>query len=198
LLLTLRPAVGEQEYVLCGRNAAERISVSGKEYHLRVNKPETKIGAMSKIPAKIQERFVAGLRRFQPVLDGARTRDVGEADTVTIVKDILGEVLGYDKYAEITSEYSIRGTYCDLAVKLDGKLSLLIEVKAAGLELKDPHVKQAVDYAANQGCEWVALTNGHCWIVYRVTFTKPIDHIVIADLNLATMSARKIEDLQLL
>lgn len=37
---------------------------------------------------------------------------------------------------------------------------MLIEVKAVGIDLRDGHAKQAVDYAANQGVEWVALTNG--------------------------------------
>ena len=35
-----------------------------------------------------------------------------------LVKDLLAEVFGYDKYAELTSEHAIRGTYCDLAVKV--------------------------------------------------------------------------------
>lgn len=153
---------------------------------------------MSKIPAKVYARLAAGLKRFQPILDGARARDVSEADTVTIVKDMLAEVFGYDKYTEITSEHLIRGTYCDLAVTLNGKLSLLIEVKAAGLELKDSHVKQAVDYAANQGCEWVVLTNGHRWTIYRVVFGKPIVHEEIADVTVPTMSHRRGEDLELL
>jgi hypothetical protein len=153
---------------------------------------------MTRIPQKVSERLSTGLKRFQPILDSARARDVGEADTVTIVKDILGEVFGYDKYTEVTSEYAIRGTFCDLAIKLDGKLSLLIEVKAAGLELKDAHVKQAVDYAANQGCEWVALTNGHRWFVYRVVFAKPIEHVLVADINLSALSSRKDDDIKLL
>ncbi len=37
-----------------------------------------------------------------------------------------------------------------------------------GMELKDQHVKQAVDYAANQGVEWVGLTNVAIWRPYRV------------------------------
>jgi len=86
----------------------------------------------------------------------------------------LSEVFGYDKYAELTSEHSIRGTFCDLAVKLDAKLAFLIEVKAIGLELKDGHVKQAIDDAANHRCEWVILTNGICWRLYHVLFRKPI------------------------
>lgn len=153
---------------------------------------------MSKIPAKVGERLSSGLKRFQPIIDGARARDVGEADTVTIVKDMLAEVFGYDKYTEITSEHLIRATYCDLAVKLDGKLAFLIEVKAAGMELKDSHVKQAVDYAANQGCEWVALTNAQRWQVFRVSFGKPIEHTLIADICIPNLSHRKSADLELL
>ena len=101
---------------------------------------------MASVPKRVSERLAASIRRFQPILSAARSRDVGEADTVTIVKDMLAEVFGYDKYAEVTSEYAIRGTYCDLATKIDGVLQALIEVKAIGLELKDSHVKQAVDY----------------------------------------------------
>jgi hypothetical protein len=70
------------------------------------------------------------------------------------IGDMLADVFGYDKYFEVTSEYAIRGTYCDLAIKLDGKLTTLIEVKAVGIDLKEQHIKQAVDYAANQGVDW--------------------------------------------
>ena len=104
---------------------------------------------MPSVPKKVAERLIAGLKRYQPILAGAKARDVGEADTVTIIKDMLADVFGYDKYADLTSEHAIRGTFCDLAVMTDGQLQALIEVKAIGVELKDPHVKQAVDYAAN-------------------------------------------------
>lgn len=142
------------------------------------------------IPTKTSERLSSALKRFQPVLTAAKDRDVGEADTSTIVKDILAEMFGYDKYSEITAEYMIKSTFCDLALKLDGKLRLLIEVKAIGLELKEAHTKQAVDYAANQGVEWVILTNGINWKVYRVVFAQPISQELVMDLNLCALSAR--------
>ncbi len=128
----------------------------------------------------------------------SKSRDVNESDTVVIVTDLLQEIFGYDKYSEISSEHMIRGTFCDLAVKLDGALALLIEVKAIGLELKDQFVKQAVDYAANQGCEWVALTNGIAWQVYKVSFSKPIQHELVLSLDLATMNQRSAEHVDLL
>lgn len=153
---------------------------------------------MGKIPAKVSARLSAGLKRFQPILDTARARDVNESDTVVLVTDILAEVLGYDKYAEITSEHMIRSTFCDLALTIDGHLALLVEVKAIGLELKDTHVKQAVDYASNKGCEWVALTNGRIWRVYKVLFTKPIENELIGEVDLCALNHRKEGDLELL
>lgn len=153
---------------------------------------------MVKIPVKVNQRIIAGIKRFQPILSSAKTRDVGESDTVTIITDILAEVFGYDKYSEITSEYAIRGTYCDLAIKLDGKLEMLIEVKAIGLELKESHAKQAVDYAANQGVDWVVLTNGTTWRVYKVIFGKPIDQELVIELEFCNLSPKSNKDLEAL
>jgi hypothetical protein len=146
----------------------------------------------------VSERIVAGIKRYQPILAAAKARDVGEADTVTIVKDMLADVFGYDKYAEVTSEFSIRGTYCDLATKIDGAVQTLIEVKAIGLELKEHHVKQAVDYAANQGVDWVLLTNGLCWRVYHVVVAKPIDQELVVSIDFSFVNARSESDVELL
>ncbi|MGE3409021.1 MAG: hypothetical protein AB7I37_19555 [Pirellulales bacterium] len=156
---------------------------------------------MASVPARVAERISAGIKRFQPILAAAKSRDVGESDTVTIIVDMLAEVFGYDKYSEITSEHAIRGTYCDLAIKIDAVLQSLIEVKAIGLELKDQYVKQAIDYAANQGVDWVLLTNGIVWRVYKLTFAKPIDFELVVDINIPALnpkSAKDIESLYLL
>lgn len=153
---------------------------------------------MATIPKKVSERLAAGIKRYQPILASAKSRDVGEADTVTVIKDMLSDIFGYDKYAELTSEFAIRGTFCDLATKIDGVLQTLIEVKAIGLDLKDQHVKQAVDYAANQGVDWVLLTNGMCWRVYRLTFAKPIDFELVVDIDFSALNPRSEQDLELL
>lgn len=153
---------------------------------------------MASVPKKVTERLVVGIKRYQPILAAAKARDVGEADTVTIIKDMLADVFGYDKYLEVTSEFSIRGTYCDLGIKIDGTLQTLIEVKAIGLELKDNHVKQAIDYAANQGVDWVLLTNGICWRVYHIIFAKPIDQELVVDIDFSIMNPRSENDVELL
>ena len=148
------------------------------------------------IPTKAAERLSAGLKRFAPILAAAKSRDVNESDTSMIVTDMLADVFGYDKYSEVTRELAIRGTYCDLATRIDGKFQMLIEVKAIGLELKESHAKQAVDYAANQGIEWVALTNGHLWQVFRVIFAKPIDAELVLDIDVLALNPKNQNDLE--
>lgn len=71
---------------------------------------------MNKIPAVVVKRLETAVPKFQKILKQAKERDVNEADTVTILTDMLQEVFGYEKYSEITSEYAIQGAYCDLAV----------------------------------------------------------------------------------
>ena len=149
---------------------------------------------MPKAPKKVLERLNATVKRYQSVLAAAKARDVGESDTVTIIVDMLGDVFGYDKYADITSEHAIKGTFCDLAIKFDGKLQLLIEVKAIGLELKENFVKQAVDYAANQGVDWVVLTNGVLWRVYHVKFEKPISQELLIEVDFSTLNPKAEKD----
>ena len=153
---------------------------------------------MPTVPNKVAERIATGIKRFQPIIASAKSRDVGESDTVIIVTDMLSEIFGYDKYSEITSETSIRGTWCDLAIKLDGAIEFLIEVKAIGSELKDAHTKQAVDYSANQGTDWVILTNAETWRIYKVTFAKPIAHELVLEINFSQMNPKKSSDVELL
>lgn len=132
----------------------------------------------------------SAIKAMQPVIAAQRDRDVSEADTVTMVKDLLADCFGYDKYSELTSEHAIRGTYCDLVVQVEGKVRFIVEVKAVGISLNEKHVKQAVDYAANKGIEWVVLTNGARWIVFKVVFKKPIDHREIASFDILSMTPK--------
>jgi len=150
---------------------------------------------MPVIPAKVKDRLTAGLKRFQPILVSAKDRDINEADTVTIVKDVLAEIFGFDKYAEITAEFAIRGTYVDLALRIDGKLQTLVEVKAIGLDLKEAFIKQAVDYGVNQGIEWVILTNGVQWNVYKIAFSKPVEAELTLQLNILALNPKNQADL---
>jgi len=152
---------------------------------------------MGTISAKAATRIAGALKKYQPIIAAQKARDVNESDTVVVVTDLLQELFGYDKFTEISSEHSIRGTFCDLAIKLDDSMRALIEVKAIGIDLKDQHVKQAVDYAANKGCDWVVLTNCVCWRVYKVVFEKPIDKVLVVEFNMLELNCRSDDDVEL-
>ncbi len=151
---------------------------------------------MVKVSKKVSERVLSKLKRFQPIVRKLRERDISEADTVTVIKDILSELFGYDKYNELTSEQQIRGTFCDLAIKVESKIYYLAEIKSAGTNLNENHLRQAVNYGAHQGIEWVILSNAIEWKIYRIKFGQPIDYEEVYSFNLAEISTRSSDDLE--
>ena len=153
---------------------------------------------MIAVSTKITERITKGLKKFQPILRKAQAADLNESDTVTIITDMLCELFGYDKYENITSEFAIKRTYCDLAIKLQDKVPLLIECKAAGIDLKNEHIRQATNYAANSGVSWVILTNGMVWKVYHLAFGNCVENELIYEFNVCEMSAKKQSDIEML
>jgi hypothetical protein len=142
------------------------------------------------VPKKVADRITSNLKRFQTILTEAKNRDISESDTVVILNDMLAELLGYKKYTEITTEFAIRGTYVDLAVKVGEDVRFLLEAKAINVDLKDNHIKQAIDYGANHGIEWVVLTNGAVWQVYKIHFKQPIDKSLIFEVDLTKTTAK--------
>ncbi|MEO0509476.1 MAG: type I restriction enzyme HsdR N-terminal domain-containing protein [Verrucomicrobiota bacterium] len=149
-----------------------------------------------KIPKKVIDRLPAPIKRYTQIAEEQRSRDVAEADTVTLVKDIMADCFGYDKYSELTSEQQIRGTYCDLAIKIENKIQFLVEVKAAGIQLNDSHVNQAINYGANEGIEWVVLTNALDWRLYRIRFSQPIEREEVTSFSLAELNLKNQDDLK--
>lgn len=153
---------------------------------------------MSAVPKRVIDRYRKEVPKLQKVLKTASDRDLNEADTVSIVKGILSEVLGFDKYLDITSEFAIRGTYCDLAIKMDDKIQFLIEVKAVGIPLKENHMRQAVNYGANHGVKWVILTNGLIWQVYKINLEKRVEPELVFTVNFLDVNPRRKEDQEML
>ena len=150
---------------------------------------------MAAIPVKVKKRFSDGLKKYKPVLSRAEKQDLNESDTVTIIVDMLSDIFGYDKYTEITSEFAIKKTFCDLAIRIDDNVKILIEVKSIGTNLKDNHLKQATDYGANAGIDWVVLTNGESWKVYKIIFSKPVEHELVYEFNIHDLKSSNNEDI---
>ena len=149
-----------------------------------------------KLAKKTEERIKNTVPKFQKVLAIAKARDLNESDTVTLIVDMLSEIFGYDKYLEVTSELAIRGTYCDLAIKIADKFEFLIECKSIGTELKENHLRQAIGYGSNKGIQWIVLTNGIEWYVYRLRFEQPIQWDLVAKLDFEKFSLKSERDIE--
>ena len=153
---------------------------------------------MPKIPTAVTKRLNTTVPKFKKILLSAKERDVNESDTVTIITDMLEEIFGFDKYADITREFAIQGTYCDLAIKTGKTVEYLIEVKAIGLDLKDGHLKQAVNYASREGIKWVVLTNGVLWQIHRVTLDSKVINEHLCTIDFSSINPRSNDDSELL
>jgi predicted type IV restriction endonuclease len=145
------------------------------------------------VPKRVSDRFARTVGKYQQILKTAKDRDVNEANTVFIIRDMLAEVFGYDEHLDITSEFAIKGTYCDLAIKLDSSVEFLIEVKAIGITLKDAHLRQAVDYGARNGVPWIILTNGILWQIYKIRFEQPVTYDLVCSLDFAELDPKNPE-----
>jgi len=116
------------------------------------------------------------LKRFVPHFLQARKDGLNEADTVLRLCRFFEEVLGYDGLQDISREAQLKNKYVDICLKIDGRVRLLVEVKAADQQLRDRHIEQAQAYASQNNYRWVLLTNGVDWHLYHLTFEEGIEY----------------------
>lgn len=101
--------------------------------------------------------------------------ELDESGTRLMVNHFLTDVLGFIPIEEVKTEYMIRGTYADYVIQTKGERQFLVEVKALSFALSDKHLRQAINYGANEGIEWALLTNGKVFQFYKILFNKPIE-----------------------
>ena len=118
--------------------------------------------------------------------------DLDESGTRLLINHFLTEMLGYETLSEVKTEYMIKGTYADYVIQIGGKRHFLVEVKALSLNLSSNHLRQSINYGANEGIDFVLLTNGIVFELYKVLFEKPISHELIFSLNLSELTNLKI------
>ncbi len=127
------------------------------------------------IPTQAQiTQFSNKLKEYKKRYLQKRYGELDESATRIMVNSLLTEVLGYTELEEIKTEYQIRGEYADYVIQLARKKHFVVEVKAVQLDLSEKHLRQSIAYAANEGIDWIILTNGWQVEVYRMIFAKPI------------------------
>ena len=67
-----------------------------------------------------------------------------------------------------------------------------MEVKALSLNLSANHLRQSINYGANEGIDFVLLTNGKVFELYKVLFEKPISQELIFSLDFSELSNLKV------
>lgn len=132
-----------------------------------------------------QTKLQAALKGYCKKYLHGKLVDLDESGTRLMINAFLTEVLGFAPIEEVKTEYMIRGTYADYMIQTKGVRHFLVEVKALSLQLSDKHLRQAINYGANEGIEWALLTNGKCFDFYKILFNKPIEARRIFSLDLS-------------
>jgi predicted type IV restriction endonuclease len=130
---------------------------------------------MKELSASRKKQFLSALKTYRKKYLVGKYSELDESATRIMINSFLTDVLGYASLDEVKTEYMIRGTYADYIVQIKGKRHFIVEVKSMGLELSPKHLRQTVNYAANEGIEWALLTNGRRFQFYKILFQKPID-----------------------
>ena len=138
-----------------------------------------------------KKKLALNIKNYSKKYINKRLATLDESSTRLMINSFLTDVLGYKAIEEIKTEYMIRGTYADYVIQIKGKQYFLIEVKASSLELSEKHLRQAVNYAANEGIDWIMLTNGRRFDFYRVLFNKPIESRLVFSIDIGDASKVK-------
>lgn len=115
-----------------------------------------------------KDRIKSGLTKVAKPIEGLRSRDAVEADTRLLVTDVLCDLLGYDKYEDLTAEYQVKGEFADYGVRIEKQLVAFVEIKRVSQKLNATHLRQVENYALKNGVSWAILTNAQHWQVYHV------------------------------
>lgn len=136
-----------------------------------------------------RELLEKSLREYRKKwLGKSKGKILNEADTRICVNDFLTNVLGFQIHEEIKTEYAIRGQYADYVIQLKRKKQFVVEVKAMEIDLTAKHLLQASHYAADEGIDWILLTNGMSLELHRVIFSKPVSDVQIFKFDLSDLS----------
>ena len=124
------------------------------------------------------------LKRYIAIFRKTHEQGVNEAETSLRIGKFFEDVLGYDIFEEVSKEHIIKDRCVDYAIKINGIVQFFIEVKQAGIALREKHIEQASNYAANAGMPWVLLANGRYWQMYHLTFDEGIQSDLIWSVDL--------------
>jgi hypothetical protein len=141
-------------------------------------------------PSK-KQKLLNALRAYKKKYLDIGINELDESGTRLLINSFLSDVLGYKPIEEIKTEYMIKGTYADYVIQVNNVRYFLVEVKALSFDLSDKHLRQTINYGANEGIEYALLTNGRNFEFYKILFEKPIEARKIFEIDISDGSTIK-------
>jgi hypothetical protein len=138
-----------------------------------------------------KSKLLQSLKDYNKKYLNNKYTELDESGTRLMINTFLTDVLGFVPLEEVKTEYMIRGTYADYVIQLKGERHFLVEVKALSIALSDKHLRQAINYGANEGIEWALLTNGQQFNFYKILFNKPIESKLVLSIDLGDSAGLK-------
>jgi hypothetical protein len=121
-----------------------------------------------KLTVSLKSRIISGIKKFKNVLEESLRLDINRFNTSTVVIDMVKEILGYDKYSEIISDYDIKNSSCVAAVKKSGRLLFLLDIYPVQVNVMPFPDILLQSYGQYQNMDYVVVTNGIYWKVFRI------------------------------
>jgi len=138
-----------------------------------------------------QQKLLGSLKAYRKDFLDSSLKELDESGTRIMINRFLSDVLGYKQIEEIKTEYMIKGTYADYVIQVNNSRHFLVEVKALSFQLSEKHLRQTVNYGANEGIEYALLTNGRNFEFYKIIFAQPISSHLIFALDLSDAAGLK-------
>lgn len=135
------------------------------------------------IQQKIKDIKIAAKRTI-PLIIQLYEKGANETETRHGIEVILRDLLGYDLVADLRKEFAVRGLKADYIVDVKGKPAFVVEAKRIGVNLNQNHIYQATNYGTLTGIQWVVLTNGLVWQLYRVLHEGPYEYYRVFTIDL--------------
>ena len=89
-----------------------------------------------------------------------------EPDVRSMIDYFLTKVLGFDEYGEIKTDHIADANHGDYVIHVNRMKHFVIEICVHGLNINDK--MKVVENAYNEGINWIVLTNGKNFLLYRI------------------------------
>ena len=151
-----------------------------------------------KLMAENEIRINKQIKKHLPKIKNAVKEQLNESNTRIILDRIFMDVFGY-KMEEIHAEVKIQGRRADYVLSIGDKDVIVVEVKKAGMALKEDQIFQATSYGAYSGIKFVLLTNLSEFILFKIELQGVVEYDAIFSVDLLSdFSIKDIKNLALI